>query len=190
MEELYDLGQRSPESTDINLWIFPHLKEFLTIDLRWDTPTATVLNTADVFSEAFFTQIERDFGQMLREIADYPFAHLLDLPLRVEELVRETGMQSILERLGRRGKGDEYPTVAVFIVSGAALTMDAQQIDSAFRSILGDGADPALVLECSKLLERLIAEEHKVVKRIGRQELREALEEQSPNFFTLWERRN
>ena len=190
MEELFDLGQKGPEHMDISLCIFPHLEEFLVIDLRWGTPRISLLNTADVFGDSFFSKIDHGFSQILREPSEHPFAHIMDLPLRVEELVREAGMLSILDRLGERGKEDEIPTVAVYIIGGAALSMNSQQITFAFRSLLGEDAAQNIVVECCDLLERLIGEEHEVVKGIDQQELREALEEQSPNFFTLWERRN
>ncbi len=190
MEELFDLGQNGPERTDISLCIFPHLKEFLAVDLRWGSAQVKLLNVTEVFSDPFFSSVEHGFSHLLREPSEHPFANLIDLPLRVEELVRETGMLSILERLGRKDSDDEFPTVAVFVISGAALSMSSQQIAQAFRSLLGTDADPALVEECCRYLERLMAEEHRVVKRIDRQDLREAMEDESPNYFTLWERRN
>ena len=190
MEELFDLGQKGPEHTDISLCIFPHLREFVAIDLRWDSPQVRLLKAEDVFADHFFDRIEQGFSQILRERTDHPFAHLIDLPLKVEELVREAGMVSILARLGEREGDGEFPTVAVFIISGAALAMNSKQIGLAFRSLLGEKADQAAIEECSGLLERLIAEEHEVIKRLDQEELRDALEEQSPNFFTLWERRN
>ena len=190
MENLFDLGHGGPERPDINLCIFPHLKEFLAIDLRWEVPQIALLNTEDVFGDSFFNQVEYGFGQMLREPTEHPFAHLIDLPWRAEEIVRETGMLFILERLGSREREDDLPTVAVFIISGAALSMKSGEIASALRSLFGKDADPSIVQESAGLLGRLIAQEQKVVKHIDRQELREALEDQSPNFFTLWERRN
>ena len=190
MEELFNLGHQGPERTDISLCIFPHLTEFLAVDLRSNTPKVALLNTSEVLGDAFFDNIEHGFSHILREQTAHPFAHLIDLPLKVEELVRETGMMSILDKLGASSNPDEFPTVAVFILSGAALTMSSNQISVAFRSLLGDNADPSVLLECTNLLERLISEEQGLVKRIDREELREAMEDQSPNFFTLWERRN
>ena len=190
MEELFDLGQKGPERTDISLCVFPHLREFLAIDFRRGSPIVTLLDAADILGESFFSRIEEGFSQMLRENTEHPFAHLIDLPLRVEEHLRETGMLSILEKLGNGGGEAEYPTVAVFIISGAALSMDSRQITHAFGALLGEDAAEDVVLECSNMLEKLISEEHEVVKQIDQQELREALEEQSPNYFTLWDRRN
>ncbi len=190
MEEIFDMGQKSHERTDVNLWIFPHLKEFLVIDLRGGNPRVTVLNTAAVFDDAVFNKIEDDFNRILREHPDYPFAHLMDLPIRVEEMVREAGMLSILDKLGDMGTGEEFPTVGVFVVSGAALTINSEQVTDALRSVLGEEAGPDLVVETTGLLQRLIAEERQVVKQIDQQELRDAVEDQSPIFLTLWERRN
>ena len=81
MEELFDMGQKGPEHTDVNLWIFPHLKEFLVIDLRPETSRVTLLNTDEIFDDTVFNKIEQGFSQILREQSDYPFAHLMDLPL-------------------------------------------------------------------------------------------------------------
>ena len=187
MEELF--GQANHERADISLCIFPHLREFMAVDLRNDDTRVTLLSTSEVFGSNFIAGVEEGFSQILRESTEHPFAHLIDLPLRVEELIREAGMQSILDQLG--GGGDEdFPTVAVFIIGGATLSMTSDQITEAFQAMLGDKADSATISECSKLLDRLVVEERQVVKTIDRQELRDALEGQSPNFFTLWERRN
>jgi len=190
MEELFNLGQKGPDRTDISLCIFPHLQEFLAVDMRTETPRVALMNTQDVFGDSFLGRVEQGFGSILRDGGDYPISHLMDLPLRVEELVRETGMLSILERLGEVRKDDELPTVAVFIISGAALAMTSEQILHAFQSLMGDKATADIVQECSTFLERLISEEQAVAKRLDQKHLREALEEQSPNYFTLWERRN
>lgn len=190
MEEFFSLGQKSADRTDISLCIFPHLEEFIAVDMRTDTPRVALLNTQDVFGDSFFARVEESFGQILRAGGDYPISHLMDLPLKVEELIREMGMAAILENLGEAGKADEIPTVAVFIISGVALTMTSQQIVYAFQSLMGGKALPDMIQEYSDLLERLISEEQTVAKRLDQQELLEALEEQSPNYFTLWERRN
>lgn len=190
MEELFDAGPGRSEHVDINLWIFPHLREFLAVDLRWDDPRVRIMDSSEVFSDTFYQRMEDGFGWMLREGTDYPFAHLIELPLRVEELVQDAGMLMVLDCLGRTGGGDELPTVAVYIVSGAALGMNEEQIFSAFDSIVASRAEPLFVDDCSRMLKDLIAREHEVVKRLDRQELSQSLEDRSPNFFTLWERRN
>ena len=190
MEDMFDLGQEGYERSDISLWIFPHLPEFLAVDLRLGTPKVTLFNTEDVFGDDFFSKLELGFSQVLRERTEHPLAHLINLPLRVEELIREMGMVCILEELDGLAKKDQFPKVAVFIVAGAALAMSSAQVAATFTSLLGDQAGPATVSECSTVLERLMSQERESVNRIDQQELREALEDQSPNYFTLWERRN
>jgi hypothetical protein len=190
MEELFGKDETSTEQMDICLWVFPHLREFLAVDLREDAPRVSLLSASDVFGDPFLEKLEQGFCRLLRERPEYPFVHLMDLPLRLEELVRETGMLSVLDRLGRRGDPDEFPTVAVYVISGMALSMSEEQVSSAFRAALREKANPQVVGDCSRILSQLILREHEVVKRIDHQELRESLENQSPNFFTLWERRN
>ena len=45
MEELFDAGLGGSERVDINLWIFPHLREFLAVDLRWDDPKVRIMDS-------------------------------------------------------------------------------------------------------------------------------------------------
>ena len=190
MEDLFDISHKGPDRADVNLCIFLHLSEFLTIDLRWETPRVAVMNASDVLDNHFFSRVEEEFSQALREPAEYPFAKLMDLPLRLEEHVRETGMLAILEKLEGPLNGVETPNVAVFVIGGASLEMSAQELAEAAEALVGEAPDPDVANKCATLLKRLIAEEQEVFKRINQRELLEALEDQSPHYFTLWERRN
>ena len=185
MEDLFDLSHKGHERADVNLCIFLHLSEFLTIDLRWETPRVVVLSASDVLDNRFFSKVEEEFSQALREPAEYPFAKLMDLPLRLEEHVRETGMLAILEKLEGPGNGFEAPTVAIFVIAGASLEISAQELAVASRALVGEAADPDVTSKCATLLKRLISEEQEVFKRVNQRELREALEDQSGKHFLL-----
>ncbi len=190
MEDLFDLSHKGLERADVNLCIFLHLSEFLTIDLRWETPRVMALSASDILDNHFFSRVEEEFSRALREPGEHPFAKLMDLPLRLEEHVRETGMLAILEKLEGPVNGVETPTVAIFVIGGTSLEMTVQELAIASQALVGETADPDVTNECATLLKRLISEEQEVFKRINQQELMEALEDQSPRYFTLWERRN
>lgn len=191
MEEMFNAQLPGGERPDIQLCIFPHLREFLVIDLRPQPARVLLLNTADVFNGEFFRSVEADFSEALREETEFPFAHLINLPLRLEEAVRETAMTFILERLGFRPDGDEqFPTVVVFIVSGGALAVHSERVLDGLRELLRDRSAGPAPSAWDQVLSRLVSEENEVLQKLNRVELTEAVKGDSPDFFTLWENRN
>ena len=66
MEDLFNANLPDGERPDIQLCVFPHLKEFLVIDLRESLPQISLLNATDVFTDDFFQSVEEDFSQAIR----------------------------------------------------------------------------------------------------------------------------
>ena len=190
MEELFEQGKGDLSRGDINLLLFPHLREFLVVDLRYDHPEMQVLNADDVFDSDFFDHLEQEFGKILREETEHPFSHLMGISMQVEELIRESGMMAILGRLTQVGPDEEQPLVAVFIMGGSALVSGEKGIDHIMHSLFDETTDSDIRTRCARLMAQFIARERQVVEELERSELREALQEESPNFFTLWQQRN
>ena len=179
------------ERPDIMLYIFPHLREFLVVDLRDDNSEVVLMNVDEVFDGEFFRGLEDEFSKTLREGNLYPFAHIINLPLRLEEIVRNVAMSSILERLGVDTFDDEeLPTVVVFIISGGALSMHSEKLVSGLRELLSDHPGGSNTSQWEGVISRLVLEENQVLKDLSYQELTEALRDDSPDYFTLWENRN
>jgi hypothetical protein len=191
MEELFKGQLPEGESPDLQLYIFPHLQEFLTIDLREGQPQVLLLNTADVFDEEFFRSVEAEFSQAVREESQFPFAHLINLPLRLEEIIRGVAMTSILEWLGIDPDDEEQvPSVVVFVISGGALTMHSEKLIESLRNFLSSFSEESAVAQWTDVLSRLVSEENAAIQKINQQRLIEALRGDSPDYFTLWENRN
>jgi len=134
MQDLFNTRLPDGERPDIQLCIFPHLKEFLVLDLRETNLQVLLINSSEIFVEEFFTTVETEFAQILREGNDHPFAHFIDLPVMVDDLVRDTAMTAILNRLGIHiHHEDEIPTVIVFIVSGGVLTSQSDMVLEGLR---------------------------------------------------------
>jgi hypothetical protein len=191
MEELFKGQLPEGENPDLQLYIFPHLREFLTIDLREGRPQVLLLNTADVFDEEFFRSVEAEFSQTVREENQFPFAHLINLPLRLEEIIRGVAMTSILERLGIDPDDEEQvPSIVVFVISGGALTMHSEKLIESLRNFLRSFSEEPAVAQWTDVLSRLVSEENAAIQTINQQELIEALRGDSPDYFTLWENRN
>ena len=190
MEELFNTQLPGGERPDIQLCIFPHLKEFLVIDLREEPRNVLLLNAAEVFTEEFFKAVEEEFSETIRADTEFPFAHIINLPIRLEEAVRETAMTFVLDRLGVDPHTERIPNVIVFIVSGGALGAQTELILEGLKQLLESSCGETIAAQWEAELSRLIAEENAVLQTVNRQELTEALSGDSPDYFTLWESRN
>ncbi len=191
MEELFSTHLPDGKRPDFQFCIFPHLKEFLVIYQRDHQPRIVLLNTADVFVEEFFKAVEAQFSESVREETDFPFAHLINLPLRAEMAIRETAMSFILDQLGVSPDAEEdMPTVVVFIVSGGALEANSERVLDGLRTLVRSHCGENVVAQWEKMLGRLVAEETSILQKLHFTQLAEALRGDSPDYFTLWEHRN
>ena len=191
MEELFKGQWPEGERPDIQLYIFPHLQEFITVDLRETVPQVSLLNTGDLFNEEFFRCVETEFSQAIREGTDFPFSHLMNLPMRLEETIRGMAMNFILERLGMDPEDEEeLPSVLVFVISGGALSLHSEKLVKSLQEFLGGHSDAAALSEWSAIITRLVEEESVVLKKLSQEDLAEAVPGDAPDYFTLWENRN
>ena len=191
MDELFDSPLPGGQRSDIQICIFPHLREFLTVDLRDGGPNVTLMDTSEIFTPDFFRSVEEEISAAVRDQGDYPFAHLINLPMRLEEAVRETAMTYILERLGVHLDDDEdFPTVVVYIITGGALQMHRQLVLDGLKDLLQDRSGKSVASQWEPELDRLVQEEHRILKDLSSHDLAEAVQSDSPDYFTLWENRN
>ena len=190
MQELFNTQLPDGERPDIQLCIFPHLKEFLVIDLRDGSAKVLLLDASEVFTEDFFQAVEEEFSEAVRGETEFPFAHLINLPLRLEESLRETAMTFVLDRLGVNLHSESVPNVIVFIVSGGALGAQSELVLEGLKQLLRANCGETVAAEWQGVLSRLISEENAVLQKLSRQGLTEALRGDSPDYFTLWENRN
>ena len=191
MDELFDTQLPGGRSPDIQLCIFPHLKEFLVIDLRERPSRVSLFHTEDVFVEDYFRIVEADFAEVLREETDFPFSHLIDLPLRLEEIMRDTAMTLILRKLGVEITNyDQIPNVVVFVISGGALTTHSDHVLDGLRELITAHGNDAAAADWEDTIARLVAGEKQVLQQENLNELSEVMQGDPPNYFTLWESRN
>ncbi len=180
-------GEHRP---DLHLCIFPHLREFLVADLREGQRRFLLLATAEVLHGEFYRALEAEFSETLREETELPFTHLINLPLRLEEMIRGVAMTFILRHLGIDPEAEDAPSVMVFVISGGALAVHSKQIIENMHGLLQERLTAAGLAQWDNAVARLVAEEEAVLLRLNRQELAEAVHGDSPDYFTLWENRN
>ena len=191
MEQLFNPQLPGGGRPDIQLCLFPHLPEFLVIDSREENPNVLLLNTDDVFNEEFYHTVESEFSEALRASSDFLFSHFINLPVSIEESVRDIAMSFILDRLGVRvDDEDDIPAVVVYVVSGGALTSHAGKILDGLSDLIRSASNGAESDYWSDTLADLVRRETDIMEQLNEQQMEEALKGDSPDYFTLWESRN
>ena len=198
MEQLFNPGPFETGFPDLQLCIFPHLKEFMVFDSRLGEPRVRVMDADDVLGDEFFRAVEAEFSHALRQTGEFPFSHLMNLTMHFEETVREVAMSFILDRLGVRLHAepgtdinpDDLPGVVVYVISGNAAGAHAEVVLGALRTLLEDMEDGDSLWEWEAKLTDLINRESEIAQRLNRQELTEAIRGDSPDYFTLWDNLN
>ncbi len=191
MEELFNPQLPGGGRPEIQLCIFPHLPEFLVIDSREETPQVMLLNTDDVFDEEFYTTVEAEFSETLRSSSEFLFSHFMNLPVSIEESVRDIAMTFILERLGVQvDDEDEIPSVVVYVVSGGALTSQAGKILDGLKDLIRTNSKGPESDHWEHTIADLIERESVIMRKVNEQQMEDALKGDSPDYFTLWESRN
>ena len=178
-------------SPDIQLCIFPHLPEFLVIDSREENPQVMLLKTDDVFDEEFYRTVESEFSDTLRSSSEFLFSNFINLPVSIEESVRDIAMTFILNRLGvQMDDEDEIPSVVVYVVSGGALASHAGMILDGLTDLIRSRSKEAELDHWQETIAELVERETAIIQKANEQQMEDALNGDSPDYFTLWESRN
>ena len=171
---------------DVHICVFPHLPNILVVDLRNNIPSSKLLSSSEIFDSEFFEKVEQSFKQSLHAKSPYPFLHMMNVPVIVYEMTREMGLSSILKKLDLNSDGQE-PRIAITIMHGDLLSLSEFQLTDAFTSIFSDEVDTDAVADIIYEINDLVSKEKEIIHRIGQEELLEALQHKSSNFFTIWD---
>jgi len=150
-----------------------------------------LLNTDDIFDEEFYRTVEAEFSETLRSSSDFLFSHFMNLPVSIEESVRDIAMTFILDRLGVQvDNEDEIPSVVVYVVSGGALTSHAQNILDGLKELIHSSFQGPESDRWGETIADLVERETVIMQKVNEQQMADALKSDSPDYFTLWESRN
>ena len=198
MEQLFNPGPFEAGFPDIQLCIFPHLREYMVFDSRPGEPQVRVLSVDEILGGDFFGAVEAEFSHALRHTGEFPFSHLMNLTMHFEETIREVAMSFILDRLGVRIHGepgidlspDDLPGVVVYVITGNAASAHSEVVLGALRALLEENNGGESLQEWEKKLTDMVAAESEITNQLNRQELTEAMLGDSPDYFTLWDNLN
>ncbi|MEX2598945.1 MAG: hypothetical protein WD533_04735 [Dehalococcoidia bacterium] len=181
------------EPGDVNICIFPHLREFLVVDARATVPGGPhsyLMKTEDVLDHRFYREIETTLRELVEE-TPHTFSELGHLPQRVDDAIRELALNAILREIGSEDLIENDSTdVSVFLCAGPALSMGAAQLDETVRAMLGSAAYVAEVEHCSFEMRRLIDEERAHAQTEEGDMARRAVAGDADFYFTIWSAAN
>ena len=201
MEQFFNPAHPDAGFPDIQLCIFPHLREFLVFDTRLGQPQVRSLSTDEVFGDEFFRAVEHEFSHALREMGDYPFAHLMNVTMHFEEAIREVAMMFILERLGvKLGGGPDFlgpddhdfemPSVVVYVVTGSTVSAHTDVVLNALQELLLNPSADESLPDWKQRVAEMAAQESEIMQRLNREDLMQALKGDAPDYFALWDNLN
>ena len=72
-------------------------------------------------------------------------------------------------------------------MNGDLLSLSESQLTDAFSSIFSDEVDTDVVSDIICEINDLVSKEKEIIHRIGQEELLEALQHKSSNFYTIWD---
>lgn len=177
----------SVNDADVHICIFPHLNEFLLLDVRSkDQPRYRVVPAKELLTPDYYRELEQQFSQMLH-VQDAPFANLITLPQRLEAVLRQKGLERLAELIGA-SVGDA-PRTSVFLCAGPILKLSREEMAQAMASFFENGPPPSFIKEYAGVFLRLLAKEKGIIQQQEADELRRAVQGQSNEFFTLWQDR-
>ncbi len=177
------------EPGDVNICIFPHLREFLVVDARATVPGGPhsyLMATDDVLDYQFYRDMESAVHELVEEMP-HTFSELGQLPQRVDEAIRELALHAILRRIGSEDLIDSGSAeVSVFLCVGPALSMESAQVDETVRAMMGNDAPGREVEQCSYQMHRLMDEERAHAKGEESDMARRAVAGDAEYYFTIW----
>ena len=175
---------------DITLAIFPHLREFIAVDLRATPARVRLMSTDDVFNDEYFREVESEFAIALREGGEHPFAHMMSLPPLVDDILRGVAMNVILDRLGVDFHDeDQLPEVVVFVISGPMLAAPVDSLVEGFTEYLSGRAEPGDIARWGDTLRDLVVREYEAVP-VTAETLGESLTGDALDPYIIWQNRN
>ena len=190
MANPFDQWNQDQLKADLQICIFPHIRDFLIIDLEGKNRQVKKLNMNDVFDSEFFDATEKHFAQSLRNETSYPFLHtVINMPSIVEEFIKDLWLSTVLDKLGLSEQEAKKHRISVMMMTKPALSLSIEDLRAAFTNLFHPGAENQFVEEVLDHVMELIAEEKKILAQLERKDLLQVLEKESPNFFTLWENR-
>ena len=179
----------SIHEADIHICIFPHLDEFIVLDVKeMANPSFKVVPASDMLTEDYYRAIEQEFSKMLRSGEGQPFMNLMALPQRLELHLRQKGMRALAHVINDGEQDAEEQRMSLFLCAGPILNMTEDDLATALETFFQGGPSQSFIHDYGSTFRRLLDQERSRIKSRQQEELRRAVQGRSNQFFTLWQK--
>tara|TARA_A100001037_G_scaffold306630_1_gene353457 strand:+ start:4492 stop:5067 length:576 start_codon:yes stop_codon:yes gene_type:complete len=191
MEDFY-WDQLLPENDpDVELCIFPHLQEFIVIDRRETPPNVQLLHTEKVFDEEFNECVQFEISNFLTENKTFPFSHLMDMPNKIEEIIRGIAMTFVLETLDIDPDSYEsVPSIVAYVISGGSVKKDSDHLLSYLKSECESFDRGHRGEDWAQVITSLRDQEQEQYDSSQMRRSHQAFDSDKLDYFSFWENRN
>ena len=175
---------------ELNICIFPHLREFMVVDSRTTVsggPHTYLLDTDQVLDSDFYSKVEASISEIIRD-TPRTFSELGYLPQRMDDAIRENALSAIFRQVSSDAQTDDLPEVSIFLCVGPALGMSPTQISEAVQAMLGKRADAWTIKDSLDQLERLMGKERVHAKAEETELTLQAISGDNERYYALWSR--
>lgn len=189
MSEELEAFAQSLKEAEVHFFIFPHLKDFLVIDVRKDLPGRPRVYTSSaqkIFSEEFYRRLEERFSFLLRR-QEQPFADLMSLPQDVETTIRDGVLEQMLSEINVDDPGVSIPRISILLCGPWVLNLSPQLMAETMESLFDAEPEQSLFLSATNEMERLIKQERIQSEASEQRRMRHAILGENADFLTLWE---
>jgi hypothetical protein len=177
---------------EITLCLFPHLREFVAIDIRDalpDGPAVRLISVASVYTNEFLSRVEQGFSALLRK-EGIGLLDMMGMPQEVEVLIRSEAMKKIVRELnlagGLRNSGN-INGIGVLFFSRDLLTVSEDQLDEAMRELFGAQLPSRELDRLNSELQRLISEEKLADDSARQGDMARLIRGDGGEFLTIWD---
>jgi hypothetical protein len=187
-----DPGDLIGQDADISLCIFPHLNEIVVVDGRSDIadrPLFEVMRMDEVFTDAFYDDVQNDFRELLRR-DERPFFKILSLPQELEGLIKLHGLRAVLTKLdpdSSLASPADLPNVALLILTGPFLTLDETGLRESLYGMFSTQLDGSRLDECVDTVSVLAAREREATNTGKDGELTSLITGENKHYATIWQ---
>jgi len=191
MEEFY-WDQLLPDSDpEIELCIFPHLQEFIVIDRRETPPNVQLLHATAVFDSEFNDCVQFEISNFLKDNDTFPFTHIMDMPNKIEEIIRGLAMSFILETLDINT--DDYesvPSIVAYVISGGSVKKDSDHLVTYLTSECESSDRSYMGPDWAQVISSLRDKEQEQYDSSQIRKSHQAFDSETLDYFSFWENRN
>ena len=178
------------DAPDMILCVFPNAHKVLLLSSKSESNTEFALDSDFIFGEHFYSSVEAKINGEIRSNNFHPLSGN-GIPEKVENIVREATISSILEALNDKiGKSISQDSISIFFFSGQVLNFSNSELSQAVMAIYGETVSGSMIEDMVKQLISLSSEEKELLEKSKNNELYSLITGQQGEFATIWDKDN